>query len=644
MRCENCGAEIQDDAPFCPECGEEPRITPLDTSVVDHAPLLAPASERDLAVEPQGLSAWVWVLAAALMVTCVLLGFLSAGMMGVYEGLQERARLNREAAVEHYHKGLARLEAGEHELAIAEFEQALRLSPGYPEAQEKIREIRAQMQAEVPTPTPTSETVNQAVDTLYNQAKSLYDQGRWEEAALRSLQLQELAPLYRTGEVENLLFSAYYKNAMQLVDEGRLEEALRNFDKALEVRPDDPAVLEQRELVSLYLTGLGYWNADWNRTIKVFSELYQLEPGYKDVEQRLYEAYVSYGDYLGEQESWCSAESQYAEAMRIKRSDTLSQKQNDAAYLCQTATPTLAITVTVPATLTVPPVATATVTSTLITTPSSTSLPSPTSVPNSGNIAYALRDTDGVYRIYVAEPDGGEPVMVVEEADQPAFSPDGTRIAFHSWRSGEAGIRMINIDGSDEVEVSRYPEDVIPAWSPDGKKIVFASNRAGDRRWRVYLVWLGAEAVELTLGRVPTWSPDGRIVYRGCNPQGGDCGLFIMGEDGVNQARLTADESDTVPACSPDGKRIAFTSSRDGNWEIYAVSSGGGTAKRLTNDPGNDGLPTWSPDGNRIAFISDRDGSWGIYLMNADGGDQKKIITLEGVYQNWQSERISWTR
>jgi Tol biopolymer transport system component len=74
-------------------------------------------------------------------------------------------------------------------------------------------------------------------------------------------------------------------------------------------------------------------------------------------------------------------------------------------------------------------------------------------------------------------------------------------------------------------------------------------------------------------------------------------------------------------ACSSTGKKIAFVSSRDGNWEIYSANADGTGITRLTNDPAKDDEPTWSPDGRYIAFTSDRNGSREIFVMNADGSN-----------------------
>ncbi len=89
-----------------------------------------------------------------------------------------------------------------------------------------------------------------------------------------------------------------------------------------------------------------------------------------------------------------------------------------------------------------------------------------------------------------------------------------------------------------------------------------------------------------------------------------------MDADGGNVRRLTHHPKlDCWPVWSPDGKRIAFTSNRDGNYEIYVMDADGSNPRNLTRHPAADHHAAWSPDGSRLAFISNRGGGYDIYLM-----------------------------
>ena len=102
-----------------------------------------------------------------------------------------------------------------------------------------------------------------------------------------------------------------------------------------------------------------------------------------------------------------------------------------------------------------------------------------------------------------------------------------------------------------------------------------------------------------------------------------------MQADGQGLRRLTdvtGAASETAPAWSPAGDRIAFASDRDGNSEIYVVGADGVGTRRLTDHPAGDGVPRLVPDGARIAFVSDRDGQPGIWAMAADGSAPGRLV------------------
>jgi len=276
-----------------------------------------------------------------------------------------------------------------------------------------------------------------------------------------------------------------------------------------------------------------------------------------------------------------------------------------------------------------------------------------------GKIAFPVFDPGRrTYDLYVASPDGSDAERVLDEASQPALSPDGQHIAFRHWWSGGRGITVMNTYGGNQWKFSNFHEDALPSWSPDGQTLVFFSLRESDRKSRIYQVWL-ADGTEWEMargggpvyGEYPTWMADGSIVYRATWPE---LGIAVMKTDGSGDRLLFSDESATAPAASPDGAYITFMSLHDGNWEIYRINTDGSGLLRLTDNEANDGLPAWSPDGNTIAFVSDRDGAWGMWAMTADGQGHTLLFELPGspnglipdepeyTTKGWLEERISW--
>jgi hypothetical protein len=128
----------------------------------------------------------------------------------------------------------------------------------------------------------------------------------------------------------------------------------------------------------------------------------------------------------------------------------------------------------------------------------------------------------------------------------------------------------------------------------------------------------------------PSWSPDGtKIAFT--SDRDGNYQIYVMNADGSGQTRLTDTGGNSYPSWSPDGTKIAFESTRDGNGEIYVMNADGSGQTRLTDNNAQDAHPSWSPDGTKIAFFSDRNDDFGeIYVMNADGSGQTNVSNNPG--------------
>jgi len=330
MVCPECGRKVRRTIAFCPYCGI--RLLPQKQSVgMEEASELQ--IEGKVKVTPRKRTSWGCGSTTLLIVAIsfAVLIILASAALGIYQGVRERNKLDSLAASEHFNKGLAYLGAGEYELAIAELESAVRLDPNNGEAKKKLEEARAKLTV---APTPTSVLILDTAATYFSDGRSLYERGLWDEAIAKLEAVLALDPTYKQQEVADMLFACYYNSGIQLASEDRMEEALLRWNLALEIRPGDAGVKRQQKLASLYLSGMGYWQADWEQAIENFAELYEMQPGYKDVAQRLHDARVSYGDRLYETQQWCVAQAQYEGALEVRDSPEVRAKLDDTTSQC----------------------------------------------------------------------------------------------------------------------------------------------------------------------------------------------------------------------------------------------------------------------------------------------------------------------
>ena len=263
----------------------------------------------------------------------------------------------------------------------------------------------------------------------------------------------------------------------------------------------------------------------------------------------------------------------------------------------------------------------------------------------------------------------------------PSISPDGNHVAFLSSDEGRHLLEFMLLDGTERRKLYVFETDpdvdrVMHAWSPDGKRIAFVDRASSlfvvnvhssgtesvteparitdlhahdvggwslDGKWVIFSVidkdlegiykrnpnGINEFRLTQTPDTEPLWSPDSkRIAF--LSTRDGNKEIYIMREDGSDQRRLTSnDEVESHLAWSPDGKQIMFVSNRDGNTEIYLVGISGGKQIRLTHNVGNDYNPAWSPDGKSIVFVSEFDGDAELIIMDRSGDNQNQITRNE---------------
>jgi len=622
MRCPECKTKVPDDLSLCPQCGtlvEETRpmrvlrrskrgasidteATPMPASLVE---------TRTLWQRARRVLLWVIVFLAL-----TTLGVSLGAYYGIRQGEREREQSRLGEAEQHYREGLARLDAGEYERAVAEFEYVLKVNPNHPLAGQGIAEAQARIAAR---PTPTSETYEIVVGDLYHEALARYEADEWEEAVAVLTQLRVLDPTHEAEAVEEMLFISLYNAGMALLDEDRFEEGIFYLDQAVALRPLDEETLGQRNLAIQYMTALGYWGVDWDRCIDRFGQIYAIAPNYKDVFRRLYDAHVIYADAWYAQEEMCPAEEQYVQALQLMNAPEIEQKRAEAAQVCVVATPT--------------PIAPIEGTQTITLTQMPPGF-------TTGRLAYPLYNTQtGLYDVYALFIDG-RLMRMASGADQPCWMWSNGMLGYRNLLS--PGISLLAPGEATPRQITSGAGVAWPTFSPDGGRMAYAvQDVAGS--WQIYIAPTdgSAEPKVHAMGKGPVWGPTGWLAWTGCEA-GGACGIFVDNpDDDQPPARKTASINDIGMNWAPNGGLLAYMSDVTGNWDIYLLNIEGGVVV-LSDDPASDGLPAWAPDGSSIAFASNRDGSWGLYLMGPNGQEPHKILTLGPSLPNWTAQRLSW--
>jgi len=245
----------------------------------------------------------------------------------------------------------------------------------------------------------------------------------------------------------------------------------------------------------------------------------------------------------------------------------------------------------------------------------------------------------GIKEIWSMDQDGSNQKPVTNYRSiciSPAVSPDGTKIAFTSYASGNPAILLHSLETGRRLRFYGpvSPMVATPEFTPDGQKILFSyaidgwaqialANVDGSDLHRISQV----RAIEVE----PKVNPKTGAEVVFVSGRGGAQQIFRMNLDGTDVRRLTSGEGQASnPAWHPDGQHIAFAWTRGyepGNWNIFVMDVATQNFVQLTHGAGRNENPSWAPDGRHLVFSSNRSGPPQIWTMLADGTQLRQLTT-----------------
>jgi len=270
-----------------------------------------------------------------------------------------------------------------------------------------------------------------------------------------------------------------------------------------------------------------------------------------------------------------------------------------------------------------------------------------------GDVFGQFQDGD----VWVLDLASGEESKLVENAFNPAYSPDGQRIAVDASWAGPRRVWLLDRQGHNPQQVTTDTSEEVahlaPIWSPDGKKIVF--QNLARTKFDIRVVDLDSKQMnwitnDFRINIRPSWSPSGRFIYFSSDRSGGiNIWRVPVKADGTLNGSLqqvtTGAGQDVEVAVSPDSKRLAYATLRQNAdiWRLPVLPQTGltnGTPEAVISTTREDSRGAWSPDGNMVAFNSDRAGDMNVWLFTLADSNTRQLTTGHGgdFQPNWSPD------